>query len=116
MKATSLLGVFILAKLLVLAGRDIPLSPWTPWAYLWQDVLVALLFAGLCHATRKQPWIGWGVYSLLALYTALNVPVACTLATPLTWPMLRATRGTLADSIAYHVTAANVVRLAAALA
>jgi glucan phosphoethanolaminetransferase (alkaline phosphatase superfamily) len=108
--------LFVLAKLLVLAGRDVPLSAWTPWAYLWQDVLVALLFAGLAHATRKRPWIGWVVYSLLALYTALNVPVAYTLATPLTWPMLRATRGTLADSIAYHVTAANVARLAAVLA
>ena len=52
MKATSLLGVFILAKLLVLAGRDIPLSLWTPWAYVWQDVLVALLFAVLEYATH----------------------------------------------------------------
>jgi phosphoglycerol transferase MdoB-like AlkP superfamily enzyme len=115
MKATSLLGVFVLAKLLVLAGRDIPLSPWTPWAYLWQDVLVVLLFAGFCHLTRRRPWAGWGVYALLVSYVALNVPVACTLATPLTWPMLRATRGTLADSIAHHVTAGNLFRLAAVL-
>src|SRR5208283_4599185 len=33
MKATSLLSVFILAKLLVLAGRNIPLSLLVPWAY-----------------------------------------------------------------------------------
>src|SRR4051812_14856262 len=116
MKATSLLGVFILAKLLILAGRDIPLSPWTPWAYLWQDVLVALVFAALDLLTRRRSWVGWSVYALLALYAAVNVPVACTLATPLTWPLLRATRGTLADSIAHHVTAANCLRLAAVLA
>jgi hypothetical protein len=116
MRAASLLGVFVLAKLLVLAGRDIPLSLWTPWAYLWQDVLAALLFAALDYAARRRPWIGWGVYTLLALYTAVNVPVACTLSTPLTWPLLRATSGTLADSIAYHVTISNVARLTAVLA
>jgi hypothetical protein len=116
MKATSLLGVFLLAKLLVLAGRDIPLSLWTPWAYLWQDLLVALLFAALDYAARRQPWAGWGVYALLVVYTAVNVPVACTLATPLTWPLLRAARGPLADSIAFHVTTANVFRLASVLA
>jgi glucan phosphoethanolaminetransferase (alkaline phosphatase superfamily) len=116
MKAISLLCVFVLAKLLVLAGRDIPLSVWAPWAYFWQDILVALLFAALDYATRRWRWIGWAGYSLIVLYTAVNVPVACTLATPLTWPLLRAARGTLADSIAYHVTIANVVRLLAVLA
>ena len=116
MKATGLLGVFVLAKLLVLAGREVPLSAWTPWAYLWQDVLAVLLFAGFCYATRRRPWAGWGVYALLVSYVAINVPVACTLATPLTWPMLRATSGTLADSIAHHVTAGNLFRLAAVLA
>ena len=34
----SLLNVFILAKILMLAGREIPISAWTPFAYLWQDV------------------------------------------------------------------------------
>ena len=115
MRAASLLGVFVLAKLLVLAGRDIPLSLWAPWAYLWQDVFVALLFAALDYAVRRA-WVGWAAYALLVLYTAVNVPVACTLSTPLTWPLLRAARGPLADSIAYHVTAANALRLAAVLA
>jgi glucan phosphoethanolaminetransferase (alkaline phosphatase superfamily) len=115
MKAASLLGVFILAKVLVLATRNFPLSVWAQWAYLWQDVLVALLLAALEHATRRRPRVSWAVYALLALYTAVNVPVACTLATPLTWPLIRAARGPLADSIAYHVTLANVLRLAAVL-
>jgi lipoteichoic acid synthase len=116
MKATSLLGVFILAKLLVLAGRDIPMSPWTPWAYVWQDVLVALLFGAFDYAFRRRPWIGWVVYVLMVLYAALNVPVACTLATPLTWPLLRAARGPLADSITHHITIPNLSRLVAVLA
>jgi hypothetical protein len=51
----------------------------------------------------------------VALYTAVNVPVACTLATPLTWPLLQAARGPLVDSIAHHVTPANLLRLAAVL-
>jgi phosphoglycerol transferase MdoB-like AlkP superfamily enzyme len=116
MKAASLLGVFLLAKLLVLAGRDIPLSLWTPWAYLWQDVLVALLFGAFDYFTYRWAWAGWSAYVLLVLYAAINVPVACTLSTPLTWPLLRAARGPLADSIAYHVTVLNMLRLAAVLA
>src|SRR5262245_11198311 len=116
MKAISLLGVFALAKILILWGRDIPLSVWTPLAYCWQDVGVALLFAAFDFATQRRPWVGWSLYALLALYTAINVPVACTLSTPLTWPLLRATSGTLADSIAYHVTLPNLLRLIAVLA
>jgi len=94
MKAISLLWVFVLAKVLVLVHRDVPLSLYTPWAYLWQDVVVAFLFAALDGSTRrKRPWIGWSAYALIVLYVAVNVPIACTLATPLTWPMLRAARG-----------------------
>jgi hypothetical protein len=111
MRATSLFGVFVLAKVLVLAGRDLPGSVWTPLAYLWQDLLVALLFAAV-DAAGRRPWVSWGLYGAVVLYTALNVPVACLLSTPLTWPLLRATRGTLADSIAHHVTAANLLRVA----
>jgi arylsulfatase A-like enzyme len=116
MKAASLFVVFALAKLLVLWGRDIPLSPWTPLAYLWQDALVAVLFALFDLACRRRQWIGWSAYGIIVCYTAINVPVACLLATPLTWPMLRAARGTLADSIAYHVTPANLLRVAVVLA
>lgn len=116
MKAVSLLVVFLLAKVLILAGRALPLSVWTPLAFLWQDVLAALLFAGLEFATRRRPWIARGVYAAVVLYVAVNVPLACVLSTPLTWPLLLATRGALADSIAYHVTGANVLRLVVVLA
>ncbi|HEY1860108.1 MAG TPA: hypothetical protein VGG61_07125, partial [Gemmataceae bacterium] len=84
MKALCLLAVFVLAKVMVLWGRDIPLSPWTLPAYFWQDVLVALLFAAVDFAFRRRSWIGWTLYGFLAFYTAVNVPVACLLSTPLT--------------------------------
>jgi hypothetical protein len=112
MRAACLLFLFVLAKALVLAGRDVPLSPWTPLAYLWQDLLFVLAF-GTADALVRRPKVAWVLYGLAALYIAINVPIACTLSTPLTWPLLRAARGTLADSIAYHVTAANVARFAA---
>jgi hypothetical protein len=111
MKATCLLAVFFVAKVLVLWGRDIPLSPWTLFAYLWQDILVTLLFAAADVALRKRPWIGWSCYGLMASYAAVNVPIARLLSTPMTWPMLRATRGALSDSISYHVTEENLARV-----
>ncbi len=110
MRAASLLGVCVLAKLCVLAGREIPLSPWTPIAYFWQDLLVVLLFAALDRLVRRQ-WFGWTVYGFAVFYIALNVPVARVLSTPLTWPLLRAARGPLSDSIAYHATAPNILLL-----
>src|SRR5262249_61829234 len=58
----------------------------------------------------------WLLYAALVGYTAVNVPLACQLATPLTWPMLRAARGTLGDSVWHHLTLANSLRLLAVLA
>ncbi len=116
MRALSLFLVFVTAKLLVLAGREVPPSPWAPLAYFWQDALVALAFAGADHLLRRRPRIAWVVYALLAGYAALNVPLACLLSTPLTWPLLRATGGTIADSIGHHVTAANLLRIGIVLA
>lgn len=116
MYALSLLAVFLLAKVLILAGRDMPLSWWALPAYLWQDVLVVLLFALLEAGTRRRPWIGGAFYGLIVAYVAINVPIARLLSTPLTWMLLRATRGTLADSILHYVTAANVLRVVAVLA
>ena len=112
MKAASLFGVFVVAKVLILAACDVPFSAWTPLAFLWQDVLIALLFGAVDYAVRRRPAVGWGLYGLAALYAAVNVPVACLLATPLTWPMLRAARGTLADSILFYVTDTNLLRMA----
>jgi hypothetical protein len=112
MRALCLFAVLVLARILILAGRDIPLSLWTPLAFLWQDMLFALIFAALDWMLCR-PKIAWALYGVVVAYVALNVPLCCTLSTPLTWPLLRAARGTLADSIAYHVTAANLLRFLA---
>jgi hypothetical protein len=116
MKAASLLVVFLLAKVLILAGRDLPLSWWSLSAYLWQDVLVVLLFAGFHAATRRRPWIGSTIYFLIVGYVAVNVPIARLFSTPLTWMLLHAASGTLADSILHHCTGPNLLRVAAVLA
>jgi hypothetical protein len=116
MRALSLFLVFVTAKLLVLAGREVPLSPWAPLAYFWQDAAVALAFAGIDWLLRGRPRVAWALYMMAAGYAALNVPLGCLLSTPLTWPLLRATGGTIADSIGHHLTAANLLRVGAVLA
>jgi hypothetical protein len=104
--------VLVCAKALTLPGHHVPLSVWTPFAYFWQDVFVALLFFAV-DRTLKQPALAWCVYVLLAAYTAINVPVTLVLSTPLTWTMMRAARGPLADAVLHYLTAANLLALAA---
>ena len=107
MKAASLLAVLIVAKLAMLNGRAIPLSAWGPIAYFWQDVLVALAFglAGFLGAgKRRLPLLETAVYWIVVLYAATNIPVGRALSTPLTWPMVRAAGGPLADSILLYLT------------
>ncbi len=108
MKALSLLGVFFLTRVLTLIGRDVPLSAWAPIAYLWQDVLVALLFAGVDRLVRR-PRVSWTIYIALTIYVAINLPLWRLLSSPMTWPMLHATRGPMADSILHHLTLENLL-------
>jgi lipoteichoic acid synthase len=49
------------------------------------------------------------LYGAAVAYVAVNVAVARVLSSPLTWPMLRAARGALSDSIKHHATPASVV-------
>lgn len=107
MRAFALLGVFVIAKLAVLAGRPIQLSAWTPIVYFWQDGLVALTFGAFDRAI-KRPWLGWTIYSAAIAYIAINVAVERVLWSPLTWPMIGAARGALSDSIKHHATPANI--------
>jgi len=107
MRALSLFGVMALAKALLLASHPAPFSPWLPIVLLWQDAAVALAFFGIDKLVRR-PWIAWTIYAGAAFYVALNVGVARVLSTPLTWPMLRAARGTLADSIRHHSSFENL--------
>jgi phosphoglycerol transferase MdoB-like AlkP superfamily enzyme len=114
MKSISLFGVLVGAHLLMIAGHSVPLSPWTVIAYLWQDILVALVFGVVDHFA-KRPRIMWGVYGLLVVYAALNVPITRILSSPLTWNMMRAARGPLRDSIAHYLTGANLGAIAGVL-
>ena len=99
----------LFTRILILFGRDVTLSLWSPIAYLWQDSLVVLLFAVLERFTARRPWVAWTVYGATTLYVAVNLPLVRLMASPMTWPMLRATRGTLADSIRHHLTGENLV-------
>ncbi len=114
MRALALLGVFILAKLVILAGHPVPLSGWTPVAYLWQDLLVALTFAVLDAAIRRTRLgnaLGWTLYGAAVAYVAINVPITLVLSSPLTWPMLGAVGGALSDSIKRHATPMNLAAM-----
>ncbi|HEX5071148.1 MAG TPA: sulfatase [Vicinamibacterales bacterium] len=115
MRAASLFGVLVLAKLMVLAGIGQPVGGWGAIAYFWQDMAVALL-AGAVDAALRQPRLGWLFYGVLVIYIAWGVPVAIVLGTPLTWPLIGAARGPLAGSIAHYFTVINVVRIAAVVA
>jgi arylsulfatase A-like enzyme len=121
LRAFSLLGVLVVAKTTTLvllgAGLDEPAlrSAWAPVAYFWQDVLVALAFL-LFDAATRTPRLAWTIYGLLAVYAAVNVPIAGTLSSPLTWTLLRATRGALADSIVHSITPRNLLGLALPIA
>lgn len=105
----ALLLVFAAAKLLALAGRHVALTWWTPIAYVWEDAVVVLAFA---IAARLVPRLSTIAYAILAVYCAINVPVARVVSTPLTLPMWRAARGPLADSIRLYLTPTNAAMIA----
>jgi hypothetical protein len=107
MKALSLLGLFLIAKLLVMAGRPLQLSGWMPIVYFWQDALVALAFGALDRSVKMQ-WFGWAIYCAAIPYIAVSVAVERVLSSPLTWPIIGASRGALSDSIRHHATPANL--------
>jgi hypothetical protein len=109
MKAPALLIIFLLCKILILAGGQMDLAPWAIAAYLWQDCLTVLLFAGLERLIPKR--ISWALYIAAAFYAAINVPVVRMMSTPLTLPMLHATGGPLLDSIKHQATTANLLSM-----
>jgi arylsulfatase A-like enzyme len=115
MKAASLLCVFVVARLVILTGYDLEWSFRTPMALFWQDIAFVLGF-GILERVPRSRFVIASLYWLIALYVALNVPVVRMFSTPLTLPMLRATRGTLSDSIGHHVDIGNLVRIGLALA
>jgi len=118
MRAAALLTAFVVAKLAVVPFHLWSVSPWAPIAFLWQDALAALLFFVVDRAlvrTRFSRALSV-VFWLLLAYVALNVPVGRALATPLTWVMLRAAGGPLADSFRLYLTLTNALLMATVLA
>src|SRR5215813_9290615 len=99
MKATGLFVVLVLAHVLSLSGRHIPISLWTPLAYFWQDIATALVFAAFDIVFRRRNRIGWLLYGFIILYVAVNVPIARILSSPLTFRMIGATGSTISDAI-----------------
>ena len=118
-RPASLLLILVLAKLAMIWGHAAPLSGWSVAAYTWQDVMVALAFATFDWGLQKiggASRIAWLAYGAIAFYTAINIPVARVVSTPLTRPMLRAARGPLADSMVLYVTGVNVALVLSILA
>jgi len=113
MKALALFGTLVAAKLLAVAGRDLPLSAWTPLALFWQDALVALLFGAVDFGLCRRSALSWGLFWILVAYTAVNVVLTRILSSPLTWQMAQATGGALADSIRHYLTPANIALMTA---
>src|SRR5687768_11192041 len=98
----SLFAVLVLAKVFMLWGRPVRWDDWAIVGFFWQDALVAILFAAMAAVWRqlqRGPVTVGLAYWAIVLYAAINVPVTRVLSTPLTVPMLRATRGALSDSI-----------------
>jgi glucan phosphoethanolaminetransferase (alkaline phosphatase superfamily) len=113
--AACLMVVFAAAKVILLQGRALPPSVWAPFVYVWQDVAVVLGFL-LFERVVARAWAARVAYDALMLLAAINVPVERVLSSPLTAPMLKAARATLADSIRYHVTPANLAGIGVVLA
>ncbi len=112
LRAVCLLLTLVAAKTitLVLLRPDVQWSPWLPIAYYWQDVLAALTFLvvdRLMHRSRAL----WIAYAAIAIYAAVNVPIAAALSSPLTPALMRASGGALADSIRHYLTLTNVAAL-----
>ncbi len=104
----SLLVVLMVAKIAVLWGRPLPASPWLPFALVWQDVAIVLLFA-LFERWVRRAWLSGVVYAALLALIVANLPVVRVLSSPITVRMLGAARGSLADSFRYHATPANLI-------
>jgi glucan phosphoethanolaminetransferase (alkaline phosphatase superfamily) len=119
MRSASLLLVFVLAKLVIVWGHAAPVTGWSLLAYVWQDVMVALVFGAFDIALQRirgATRIVWAIYWAIAIYTAINIPVGRVVSTPLTRPMLRAARGPLADSMLVYLTATNILLVVSVLA
>src|SRR5262245_20389048 len=98
MNGPSLLSVLLVARGLTLAGSHLPMSGWSCIAFVWQDVALALGFAIVARVVRVR-WLVSAAYVVIVIYTAVNVPIARTLSSPLTSRMIGAAGAPLTDSL-----------------
>ncbi|HXI26957.1 MAG TPA: hypothetical protein VNG89_01000, partial [Vicinamibacterales bacterium] len=112
MRPAALFVVLVVAKAAALWGHRLPVSAWTPVAFLWHDALVVLAFAAVDAWLGARTRAAWTIYAVLAGYAAVNLPIVRVLSTPLTAAMLRATGGTIADSIRLYLTWPNLLLIA----
>lgn len=119
MYGLRLFVVCCLARVLILTSRPVSLSPGGIVASFWQDALAAIALGALLGVLPRLPWGGKAaaalVYGLASTLVALNVGVVRVLGSPISWPMLRAARGTLGDSITHHLTPGALLPPAAVL-
>jgi glucan phosphoethanolaminetransferase (alkaline phosphatase superfamily) len=103
LRAFSLFGVLVIAKICMFAGRDVAVL-----TLFWDDALIAVAFGLVEWLTRTRPRICTILYIACVAYAAINVPIARLTSSPLTLQMMRATGSALSDSITHHLTPANI--------
>ena len=124
MRGFALFIVLIAAKLAAIWSHDVPAwSPWSLVAFAWHEALIGLGLAGLEGLAQSRwrlsawmPAVTSVAYWATVAWAAVNIPVVRVLGTPLTWPMLQATGGALADSLRLHVTPANLLLMTGTIA
>src|SRR5687768_4971230 len=84
--ALSLFGVLAGAKVCMLVGRDMAITP----LLFADDALIATAFGLIEWLTRKPRWIAITIYIALVSYATINVPLARLTSSPLTLQMFRA--------------------------
>jgi arylsulfatase A-like enzyme len=104
--AAALAATLAASKAVALAGHVWPHTIWAPVVFVWQDLLVVLLFAGLERAVPRA--IARLLYGGLVCYVVVNVPVTLALGSPMTATMWRAASPTLADSAWRELTVGHV--------
>ena len=112
MIAPGLAAVLLVARVAVLWARPVEWTPLLFLACVGQDALVAAVFLLLEASVRRRRWGRRAMvvaFWAITPYVAVNAVVARVLPTPLTWPMIRAAGGPMADSIQRYVTPSSVV-------
>jgi hypothetical protein len=108
----SLFLLYVAGKAITVAIHRLNFESTIIPVLFWQDLLCAALLA-LVHRYAKPA--AWLLYGIAVLHFAVSMPLLRLMGTPLTAPLLRASSGTLADSMAHHLDALNLALVAGTL-